>query len=184
MRLRETGMHGKFFKGTNWWYERNHQTINATNGTRNIYTIPTNAISLIKTIDNSETQDNKNNPKQFNTNETTPIAQKKSNQPTTSFVASEKDQRGKLQDKTENENEIFTMQRHQTRKIHQKRLGQTENGKNGFTGGDRKAWIYINRVNRHTTEQMVIEYIKSQPGFEKETITVKEIPSDPNKFQT
>lgn len=89
--------------------------------------------------------------------------------------------------KEERQNENISFQRFQKHINHKKRLGQAEitpeNEKHGFSGGDRNAWLYINRVKRHTTEEMVIEYIKSKPGFTNENIAVKEIPSNPNKLK-
>lgn len=60
-----------------------------------------------------------------------------------------------------------------------KRLGTgktEENGEEkGFSGQDRKAWLFINRVQSHVTEAMVSNYIQKKPNFQDENITVKEI---------
>lgn len=91
------------------------------------------------------------------------------------------------EEEEEKQNEKFSFQRSQRRKNYKKRLGQAEttpeNKENGFCGGDRRAWLYINRVKRQTTEEMIVNYIKSKPGFTNANISVKELPSDPNKFK-
>lgn len=53
----------------------------------------------------------------------------------------------------------------------------------GFSGGERRAWIYLNRVNRYGKEAMVLEHIRSKSGFDKEKIYGKEIPSDQNRLK-
>lgn len=82
----------------------------------------------------------------------------------------------------------FQFQREQRKKQYKKKqLGNAkispENEKYGFAGGDRKAWIYLNRIKRQTTEEMIIDYVKKKPGFEDENIMVKELPSDANKLK-
>lgn len=65
------------------------------------------------------------------------------------------------------------------RRFYRKRLGNgavtEEQQRDGFTGADRKAWLYINRVKSHVTADMVKEYILKKPQFETEAIEVKEI---------
>lgn len=65
------------------------------------------------------------------------------------------------------------------RKFYRKRLGNgavtEEQQKHGFTGADRKAWLYINRVKSHVTADMVKEYILKKPQFETEVVEVKEL---------
>lgn len=55
--------------------------------------------------------------------------------------------------------------------------------KNGFSGGERKVWLYIYRVNRVTTEKEIIEYITNKPGFDKYTTNVEEIPSGEDQLK-
>lgn len=49
----------------------------------------------------------------------------------------------------------------------------------GFTGADKKVWIYICSVKRTATEELVLKYIKDKPGYEDIPVAVKELPSDP-----
>lgn len=80
----------------------------------------------------------------------------------------------------------FRLQRRQKRQ-YRRRVGNAdvspEDEASGFAGGERRAWIYLNRVRRHTTQDMVLDYIKGKPGFENEAITVRELPSDPNQLK-
>lgn len=56
--------------------------------------------------------------------------------------------------------------------------GETIEGNNGsFAGEDRRAWIYLYRVKRGATEDVIREYIRSKPGFEKDMVSVREIPT-------
>ncbi|XP_045468263.1 uncharacterized protein LOC123676430 [Harmonia axyridis] len=55
--------------------------------------------------------------------------------------------------------------------------------KNGFSGGERKVWLYIYRVNRVTTEKEIIDYITNKPGFDKYTTNVEEIPSGEDQLK-
>lgn len=52
-----------------------------------------------------------------------------------------------------------------------------EDNKNGFTGTERKVWLYVYRVKLHVTAEMVKEHIKKQPNFDNEKVEVKELPS-------
>ena len=59
----------------------------------------------------------------------------------------------------------FIQKRHQRRST-KKRLGNglvsEEQKHNGFSGEDRKVWLYINRVKRHVTTDMIVEFIKKR----------------------
>lgn len=62
-----------------------------------------------------------------------------------------------------------------------KRLGNAQpEADSNFTGGDRRAWLYIYRVNRNCTEDMITDYIKRKEGFQDCSIKAKEIPSESN----
>lgn len=79
----------------------------------------------------------------------------------------------------------FTIPRRQRRKL-KKRLGTDEqscDGEEGFTGGDRKVWLYIYRVKRHVMPQMIVDYIMKKPGFESVLVDARELPSDPSKLK-
>lgn len=83
--------------------------------------------------------------------------------------------------------EIFTYQRHQRKKQYRKRLGNAETSPdaelNGFSGGERKVWLYLNRVRRHVNEGMIADYIKEKQGFQGVNVGVKELPGDPGKLK-
>lgn len=49
--------------------------------------------------------------------------------------------------------------------------------KHGFSGAERKVWLYINRVNRVATEKQILDYIVKKPGFDERNTNVEEIPS-------
>lgn len=53
--------------------------------------------------------------------------------------------------------------------------GKTDNNQNGFTGQEKKAWFFINRVKSHVTEEQVKNYIKSKNNFKDTTVEVKEL---------
>lgn len=50
-----------------------------------------------------------------------------------------------------------------------------QNSENKFTGQEKKAWFFINRVKSHVTETIIEEYIRNKPGFKEEEIEVKEL---------
>uniref|UniRef100_A0A6P7FFF3 Uncharacterized protein LOC114329753 isoform X1 n=1 Tax=Diabrotica virgifera virgifera TaxID=50390 RepID=A0A6P7FFF3_DIAVI len=52
-----------------------------------------------------------------------------------------------------------------------------------FSGGERKVWLYINRVKRAATEEVIKKYIKNNVEFENEIVQVKELPSDENRLK-
>ncbi|KAG5897729.1 hypothetical protein JTB14_009614 [Gonioctena quinquepunctata] len=76
----------------------------------------------------------------------------------------------------------FIQQRHQ-RKRYKKTLGTAESTKEGFSGEDKKVWLYVYRVKQHVTEDMIMKYIKGKEKFENEAVGVKEIPSDPGRLK-
>lgn len=53
-----------------------------------------------------------------------------------------------------------------------------------FEGGDRRAWIYLNRVKRTATEDIITNFVKQKDGFETAEITVKEIPTAEDRLKT
>lgn len=69
----------------------------------------------------------------------------------------------------------------------QKRFGtfeqSPEEDATGFTGGDRKVWLYINRVSQHVTPSVIEKYIKNKPGFESVEVIAREIPSMKGKLK-
>lgn len=80
----------------------------------------------------------------------------------------------------------FGLQRHQKKRV-KKRLGtheqSPEENSSGFSGGDRKVWLYVYRVRRHVTPNIIMEYIKKKPEFISLEVGVRELPSDPNKLK-
>ncbi|KAG5864291.1 hypothetical protein JTB14_030844 [Gonioctena quinquepunctata] len=76
----------------------------------------------------------------------------------------------------------FIQQRHQ-RKRYKKTLGTSESTKEGFSGEDKKVWLYVYRVKQHVTEDMIMKYIKGKEKFENEAVGVKEIPSYPGRLK-
>ena len=67
-----------------------------------------------------------------------------------------------------------------------KKLGtyQSSNSENNeFVGGDRRVWLYINRVKRSATEEIVGNYIKNKPGNANMKVIVKEIPAEHNQLK-
>lgn len=85
-----------------------------------------------------------------------------------------------------NDHESFQFQRNQRQRF-KKRLGNAnvspEGLNTGFSGGERRTWLYLNRIKRHVSEAMVWEHIRSKPGFENENVCVKEIPTEPNRLK-
>lgn len=63
-----------------------------------------------------------------------------------------------------------------------KNLGTAEvsedESKNGFSGAERKVWLYVYRVNRVETSKQILEYITKKPGFDEHNTNVEEIPSE------
>ncbi|XP_045468062.1 uncharacterized protein LOC123676292 isoform X2 [Harmonia axyridis] len=64
----------------------------------------------------------------------------------------------------------------------EKNIGTGQQNK-GISGQERKVWLYIYRVNRNTTTNMIEDYILTKEGFDKQTIMVKEIPSEENSLK-
>lgn len=60
-----------------------------------------------------------------------------------------------------------------------KKIGKAEvseeEKRGGFSGRERRLWLYINRVNNHVKPSDILEYIKKKPGFESADIGVKEL---------
>ncbi|KAG5867076.1 hypothetical protein JTB14_034986 [Gonioctena quinquepunctata] len=52
-----------------------------------------------------------------------------------------------------------------------------------FGGEERKVWLYINRVKRSATAEMVKKYMEKKSGFEKENIEVRELPTNENRLK-
>lgn len=81
------------------------------------------------------------------------------------------------------ENEVmsdgFQEVKYKKRRYVKKRIGTgnvtQEENQVGFSGADRKVWLNIYRVKKHVTENMIVEYIKKQAGFEGENVEVKEL---------
>lgn len=59
-----------------------------------------------------------------------------------------------------------------------KRLGQGANDGSGFEGEERKVWLYVHRVKRSVTAEIIEQYIKKKDTFENERIIVKELPTE------
>lgn len=80
----------------------------------------------------------------------------------------------------------YGVQRSQRRRI-KKRLGthqqSPEEDSTGFSGGDRRVWLYIYRVKRHVTPKMITDYIKNKPDFASVNVEARELPSDPNRLK-
>lgn len=55
--------------------------------------------------------------------------------------------------------------------------GQAENG---FTGVERKVWLYVDKVSKHVTAEDVAEYVRKRPGFEGEDVRVKNVSKESN----
>lgn len=82
----------------------------------------------------------------------------------------------------ENSGDTFTKV---TRRKRRKNLGtgNSFNDKNDeFAGGERKVWLYINRIKRSATDQVIKKYIEKN-GFQGEQVEVKELPTDENRLK-
>ncbi|KAK9878435.1 hypothetical protein WA026_022075 [Henosepilachna vigintioctopunctata] len=53
----------------------------------------------------------------------------------------------------------------------------------GFMGKERKAWIYINRILSHVTEDDIKGYSQNKPGFEPVKIEVQELQFKRRKWE-
>lgn len=89
------------------------------------------------------------------------------------------------QDQTQStdENGFQTQRRKKSLK---KRFGTgtvTNEQENGFVGEERRVWLYINRVKRHVTSEMILKFIKEKQDFGDENVQVKEIPNHPNSLK-
>lgn len=80
----------------------------------------------------------------------------------------------------------FGYQRGQRRRM-KKRLGTCEQpgdeGAAGFSGGERRVWLYIYRVNRQTTSEMIENYIRSKPDFGDVPVKARELPTDEGRLK-
>lgn len=82
------------------------------------------------------------------------------------------------------DNDFKIVQRRRRR--YRKNLGTAEvSAQQGqqFEGGDRKAWIYLYRVKRNATEEVIKNYITGKPDFEPENVMVKEIPTEEKQLK-
>lgn len=55
-----------------------------------------------------------------------------------------------------------------------------EQAENGFTGVEKKVWLYVDKVSKHVTAEDVAEYVKKRPGFEGEDVRVKNLSKENN----
>lgn len=55
-----------------------------------------------------------------------------------------------------------------------------EDPKNAFIGVEKKIWLYIYRVQKHVTSNIIHDFIVGKPECENYTIDVKEIPGHPD----
>lgn len=53
-----------------------------------------------------------------------------------------------------------------------------------FAGEDKKAWLYLYRVKRSATAEIISEYIKRKEGFQSVGICVKELPGGENQLKS
>ncbi|KAG5867970.1 hypothetical protein JTB14_017562 [Gonioctena quinquepunctata] len=58
-----------------------------------------------------------------------------------------------------------------------------EDNNNGFSGGERKVWLYVYRVKRAATEEQIMNYLTKTPGFDRNNTQVKEIRSSTNQLK-
>lgn len=73
-----------------------------------------------------------------------------------------------------------------TKKIRKLGTGEEprDSATKGFTGGDRRVWIYLYRVMKTATEDMITAFIKNKSGFEHLKIIVKEIVNSEDKLRS
>ncbi|XP_044752901.1 uncharacterized protein LOC123312505 [Coccinella septempunctata] len=79
--------------------------------------------------------------------------------------------------KRENDEGWNEIQKRRQRKPKQPLLGtcKVDGKNNNFSGQEKKAWFFINRVKEHATENSIEHYIKQRPGFENVNVEVKEL---------
>lgn len=53
-----------------------------------------------------------------------------------------------------------------------------------FTGGERRVWVNIYRVNKSATDSAVKDYIVNKPNFANVTVYVKEIPNENSSLKS
>lgn len=86
----------------------------------------------------------------------------------------------------EHEGENFQLVTHSRRRI-KKNIGTGQAaGKdtNGFAGAERKVWIQLYRVKRHTESSNILEFIKGKANFGNMDIRVTEIPTEERRLKS
>ena len=76
-----------------------------------------------------------------------------------------------------------TINRQEMQKPRHHRLGTGQVTLKTFCGPEKRAWIYLYRVNTGATEQQVREHIIGHQGFDNHKVTVKELPGEPNQLK-
>lgn len=87
---------------------------------------------------------------------------------------------------TESDNDGYQIVENRRNSRYRKKLGtggSAPDHAGGFAGGDRRVWLYLYRVKRSATEEVVAQYIKNKPGYERDKITVRELPTDENRLK-
>ncbi|KAL3267767.1 hypothetical protein HHI36_006894 [Cryptolaemus montrouzieri] len=56
-----------------------------------------------------------------------------------------------------------------------------EENKNGLSGTDKRVWLYINRVKKHVTSDMIETFIKKKSGFENCKLQILKLDPDSEK---
>ncbi|XP_044756313.1 uncharacterized protein LOC123314918 [Coccinella septempunctata] len=91
-------------------------------------------------------------------------------------------QNSSQQEQTTNEDNNFTKVTYKKMKQVRKNIGTGKQSK-GFSGQERKVWLYIYTVKRSTTTEIIEEYLSTKEGFQEVEIMVKEIPSEENRLK-
>lgn len=73
------------------------------------------------------------------------------------------------------------------RKIPEKRLGTgevtEEQIKSGFSGPEKKVWLYLYRARRVTTDKMIYDYLKEKPCLTNQEVCVRELPTEEKRLK-
>lgn len=55
--------------------------------------------------------------------------------------------------------------------------------KTGFSGTERKVWLYVNRINNNVTAENIVQYLKNKPNHHEVEFIVRELPGNPKALK-
>lgn len=165
--------------------------INNDSSSKQELQIPTNPViarnyaNVTKGISTQTTEPDVSNVKVRNDSQHRNYQHKQKQTSKTQYETTEpKNETKKISQETSDEFKVVMNRRNNRRIISAKNLGtaklEDKEKTTGFSAIERKVWIYIYRINKHVSEQIIRDYIKKQQDFSTCNIEVKQLDGDPS----